>query len=223
MPNQALMSKKPLLFKSFFTVGLGLLIAIVTLVAFCLNPSTDLISKPLFVKDVKQPADVIIALSAGLIKDCKPHPNLVKRESYASQLRKEGLSQSGKVIITGQYSIPSVVTDDECHSMLSKQLDIPEDALIIDNVAFSTQDNVLNSKAIMKKHGWKTALIVTEKSHMMRTMLTFKKAGITVYPVSVPDYPIKGKTWHDMYRMEYVRRFLYEYGALMYYKWYGYI
>lgn len=217
------MKKQPSLYKLTFSVTLGLILATLALIALCLNPTTDLISKPLTVNNVQEPADVIIALSAGIIEDCDPHPNLVKRESFAGTLLHDGYSQSKKMIITGHYFSPDNITQETCHKKLAKQLNVPEESLIIDNQAFSTRENVLNSKKIMRQNDWKNALIVTEKSHMLRASLAFKKEGIETNPVILPDYPVKGKTWHDIYRMEYIRRFLYEYGALVMYKWYGYI
>ena len=133
------------------------------------------------------------------------------------------MTQSGKVIITGHYFNSDIISEDDCKNNLYIQLDIPQKALIIDNKAYSTRENVLNSQKIMQKNNWKNAVVVTEKSHMRRATWAFKKVGVSTNPMTLPDYPVKGKTWHDMYRLEYIRRFLYEYGALVMYKWYGYI
>jgi hypothetical protein len=58
--------------------------------------------------------------------------------------------------------------------------------------------------------------------HVSRSACTAKQGVVTV-PRQVPDYPPYHAAWLDANRISNLERFLYEYGALLKYKWYGYI
>ena len=87
-----------------------------------------------------------------------------------------------------------------------------------------TSENARNTAALMKANQWHSALLVTHRSHMRRAKAAFEKQGVTVYPHTVPDIPPYGPNeWLTPVRLFHLKRFLYEYGALLKYKWYGYI
>lgn len=193
------------------------------LAAGIFSPEFDWLGRPLDVADRYQKADVVVAVSAGTLKDCRAHPNLFLREIRAAELVREGYSRSGKLIISGIYADPAVVTDDRCHARMAELLEIPPQALLIDNRAATTYENARNVAALMRQRDYRDAVLVTSRSHMFRASKSFERQGVTVYPVQIPDIPPLTGGWFDGARFAHLKRFVYEYGALIKYKWYGYI
>jgi uncharacterized SAM-binding protein YcdF (DUF218 family) len=204
-------------------IFLGLLPGLILVILGVFSPTIDLLSRPLKVEDQRRTADVVVAVSAGLLKDCKGHPNLFLREGYGAMLVKNGYSRSGKLLISGVYTDPKQVSLSECRLRMARLIGIAPERLILDNQAQTTLENARNTRKIMAEHGWKNAVLVTSRSHMFRALGVFRKQGVTAHPVSIPELPPYGNTWFSANRMSHLKSFLYEYGALLKYKWYGYI
>ncbi len=202
---------------------LGSLIAFAVLFVATFSPNIDLLSKLIYVKSNPQQADVIVALSGSIVEDCNHHDGLLDREIHAGKLLNKGLSKSGKVIISGHYTNNKLVPVDVCRDVLARHMNIPSEALIFDNDAYTTHDNAVNIAKIMKQHNWQQAVMVTTFSHAKRAQLALKKEGVRSFPALIADKPERGDKWFDIYRTAYLHRFLYEYVALLSYKWYGYI
>lgn len=200
------------------------LAALAALILGILSPEIDLMARPLEVQDHLQEADVIVALSSGKLPDCQAHPNFFIREARAAQLLKDYYSTSGKLIVSGVYTRPphnNLLP--MCKAKMARMFGIAPQQLVIDNTAETTLENARHIQKIMKDNHWKTAVLVTSRSHMFRAYSVFKKLNMTVYPVEVPDYPPYGNDWISRNRLQHIKRFIYEYGALIKYRWYGYI
>lgn len=184
---------------------------------------------PLTVPEQRQPADVVIAISAGLLNDCNAHPNLFLREAYGASLVRMGYSRSQKLIISGIYSRPPT-SQTSCHLLMARRLNLDPAQLIMDNTARTTLDNARHCRDILRRHHWKNAVLVTSQSHMFRAAHTFQKQNIPVHPMAVMDWPpIQAEVSSEdqdtliQNKLSLLKRFLYEYGALLKYKWYGYL
>lgn len=210
---------KRFLIQAFMGIGLSLVI----FWALTTPPLLGVLAKTLHVNAVPQKGDVIVALSSGLMPDCKPPFELFNRETFAANLLRKGYSRSGKLIISGQYTDGLTVSVKTCRHILAQRLQIPDDSLIIDNQAFSTLDNATNTQKIMTQHGWQNVVVVTVDSHMKRALAVFLHLGMTAYPVPVADRGGTDSYGFDWKRVQLLHRFLYEYGALVFYKCYGYL
>ncbi|MFD1772522.1 YdcF family protein [Paenibacillus rhizophilus] len=85
-------------------------------------------------------------------------------------------------------------------------LGIPQDDILTENKALSTYDNATLTLAIMKKHGFTSAIVVSSDFHMRRVKLIFdhvyKKSGIELtYVGSVSGYDSK-RWWSNPYSRE---------------------
>jgi uncharacterized SAM-binding protein YcdF (DUF218 family) len=188
----------------------------------CLSPRINLLDRLIAVPDQYRKADVVVAFSSGKLEHCQASPQLFLRENYAAALLRQGYSRSGKLIISGTYT----KTSDEaeaCRVSLAALFGISPRQIILDNQANTTYDNARDVTALMRQHHWKTAVLVTSRSHMFRAWHALEKQGVTAFPRQVPDYPPMHGAWLDANRINNLGRFLYEYGALLKYKWYGYI
>lgn len=200
---------------------LGLALLILVMLA-CISPHLNLMERLLHIQDNPQKTDVIVVFSATKLSECKAHPHAFMREGFGAELWREGYSRSGKILISGMYSQPPY-PEGQCHRHLAQLLQVPTQALLLDNTSDTTYDNARHVRAIMHAHGWKTALLITSDSHMRRALLSLNKQGVKAYPSQIPDYPPFHDEWLGPNRVANLQRLLYEYGALLKYRWYGYI
>ncbi len=199
------------------------IIAVFSLLALaCLSPRINLLDRLIAVPDQRRPADVIVAFSASQLNRCEGHPNIFQREYYAALLLRQHFSLSGKLLISGVYTRQPGALE-ACRVKLANQFNIAPDQLLIDNSAETTLDNARNVRKIMSRNHWRTALLVTSRSHMFRADHALQKQGVSVYTAQIQDYPAYHNAWLDTERINNLQRLLYEYGALLKYKWYGYI
>lgn len=55
---------------------------------------------------------------------------------------------------------------------------IPEEKIVMEETAKSTLESAMACADIIKKHNWKTALIVTDKYHLLRSLMLFRQFGV---------------------------------------------
>ncbi len=130
-----------------------------------------------------QQSDVIIVLGAGLRRDGRAGDALWRRSLVAAQAYHEGLAPN--IVCTGGVSDTQTRSEaDACREILIGEA-VPPDAIILEDGSHSTEENALNTRAIMAARGWKTAVVVTDSFHMMRAGWIFSAYGIehTRYPV----------------------------------------
>ncbi|MFN8371983.1 MAG: YdcF family protein [Anaerolineae bacterium] len=144
--------------------------------------------------DRAQPADVIIVLGAGLRSDGSPDRALTRRSRLAASLWREGMAPI--IICTGGVSERVARPEAEgCRDVLIEEGIDPE-AILVEDRSRSTEENALNSHAIMQQHGWQTAVLVTDGFHMLRAAWIFTNEGITVYNSPVSSV---GVSWLPVY------------------------
>jgi len=108
-------------------------------------------------QDVRS-ADVIIVLGGGD----------GDREEYGSILYRRGLAPH--IISTGA----PLGTDVATVSLVRRG--VPRQAVLLANGTQNTHEDALRSRDLMKQHGWRTALLVTDPYHMRRSLWTFRTA-----------------------------------------------
>ena len=135
-------------------------------------------------------ADVIILLG------CKPYENgqltacIRARSSHAASLYARGLAAT--IIASGGPSLHGPAEAGVMAGLL-RGAGVPEKAIIQEDGSHNTIQNIANSRAIMQKYGWRTAIIVTEPYHITRAAIIARDAGMVVYPSPAVDSP----DWED--------------------------
>lgn len=140
--------------------------------------------------DNAQPADVIIVLGAGLNRNNTPSPAHRSRSYRAADLWAQGFAPT--IICTG--GLPGWATRSEadaCRELLVSR-GVPEDAIVLEARSRSTEENALYSREIMTANGWQTAVVVSDRYHLLRANWLFSNAGITAYmsPASVSAFTV---------------------------------
>lgn len=138
--------------------------------------------------DYAAPADVIILLG------CDPYgpqggPSLClsSRSRHAANLYYKGLA--GHIIATGGDTESGPTEASVMLQVLASQ-GVPEPAVVLEEQAQNTIQNMIYSKAIMERNGWDTAILVTEPYHIKRSTLIARDAGLNVYPSPAVDSPL---------------------------------
>ena len=146
-------------------------------------------------RDEQRPVDVIVVLGSGLRRDGHAGPSLTRRSLRAAELWHQGLAP--QIICTGGKTERAPRPEAEaCRDILLEQ-GVPSGAITLENRSFSTEENAINTRAIMEAQGWQTALLVSDAYHMLRAQIIFRSQGIEAYisPVPVSEIPFSFYLW----------------------------
>lgn len=89
---------------------------------------------------------------------------------------------------------------------------VPTDACIVEDESLSTFENLRNLKALMERHGWKKAALVSSPVHMRRSVMTAKKLGVDF--IAAPAMDATMQKTGPLARVHLMREVLWEYAAL---------
>lgn len=141
--------------------------------------------------DYAQPANVIIVLGAGLRADNTPGPALTRRSAHAAELWSAGYAP---VIICsgGKPGTRTRSEADACAELLRAD-GVPEAAILLEDTSRSTEENALETRAIMDSHGWHSAIVVSDGFHLFRARHLFQNVGLEIVtsPASTDPTPIE--------------------------------
>jgi uncharacterized SAM-binding protein YcdF (DUF218 family) len=139
---------------------------------------------------LQRPADAqaIVALSGGIHPpdDVKPRARLgsstLKRCIRAAELYHEG--PPCKVILTGGKVDPDRLGPTLAVAMREFLLDlgIPENDILIEQQSRSTYENALMTAPLLKENNLNSILLVTDATHLRRSVRCFEALGIKVVP-----------------------------------------
>jgi uncharacterized SAM-binding protein YcdF (DUF218 family) len=161
------------LFRSVFLLLLGTLIALLAMFgALC-----GLIDRQ-GSRDESQPAAAIVILGAWVQADGRPSEDLFERTSHAVELYRQGLAP--RIICTGGFSGDRLSAASVARSV-AVAYGVPAQAILLADGSLNTQGDAERAAAVLKSHGWQSALIVSHPLHLYRARLLFEQQGITAY------------------------------------------
>ncbi|MCH5209482.1 MAG: YdcF family protein [Oscillospiraceae bacterium] len=126
-------------------------------------------------KDQKCKSDIAIILGAATYNG-EVSPVYQERINHGIALYKEGYVE--KLIVTGGVGNGSNESDADIAKQYALSQGIPDTDILTETTSTITQENLENSKEIMDKNGYKTAIIVSDPLHMKRAILLAKDVGI---------------------------------------------
>ena len=136
--------------------------------------------------DRAEPADVIVVLGAGIQRNGRPGPALIRRTEQAAKLWEKGMAQH--IICSGGYPINIPRSEADACAELLRDAGVPADAIVQEDRSRSTEENALYTREVMDANGWKTAVIVSDGYHLLRATWIFNTYGIphTTSPAASP-------------------------------------
>jgi uncharacterized SAM-binding protein YcdF (DUF218 family) len=128
--------------------------------------------------DQAQPAEAIVVLGAQVLPNGQAGPDLEARTAHAVGLYQAGLAP--RIICTGgvkgeRASAAAVA------GHLASSLGVPQEAIFLADGSWKTQEDAMQTAAVMAQHGWQTAILVSHPLHVYRAKLFFEREGIVVY------------------------------------------
>lgn len=128
--------------------------------------------------DETRQADVAIVLGAAAYGD-KPSPVFEQRIAHGIELYKKGTVK--RLILTGGYGEGAEYSESEVARLYALSQGVPERALLLEKKSRTTLDNLRFARDIMKEHGFKNALLVSDPLHMERAAWMMQDLGVTAW------------------------------------------
>jgi uncharacterized SAM-binding protein YcdF (DUF218 family) len=139
--------------------------------------------------------DVGIVLGAALWQD-EPSPGLKERLDAAAALYKQG--KVPRLIVSGGFDRNgSKLTEAQGMQRYLVRQGIPKEHILLENEATNTYENLLFSKRIMDKQGWKQAVIITHRYHGARAMDMAAYIGLKGAVLWGIDSKVLFTPWHE--------------------------
>jgi len=130
---------------------------------------------------------VIIALGFGHNVEAKPTLKMVQRVGTAVQAYKQ--KRAKYIMFCGGYTSGHIAEAEEM-KVMALAMGVPERAILVENGSLSTQQNARNAKTIVDRKRFRSALLVTHKSHLARAFNAFRKIKRLrrIYKMAADDY-----------------------------------
>jgi uncharacterized SAM-binding protein YcdF (DUF218 family) len=98
---------------------------------------------------------------------------------------------------------------------------VPAEAIVLEERASNTYENVAFTNRILAEQNWKTIALVSSPYHMRRALLTWKKVAPDVQVIATPPETSLFYAHGRGITLEQIRGLLQEYAAIAYYWWRG--
>lgn len=134
-------------------------------------------------RDQAAPADAIIVLGAAAY-DARPSPVFAERIRHGIDLYRRGLARH--LIFTGGFGKGARFSESQVAQRYALKHGVPKQAILIETRSRTTQQNLQQAAALMKAHGFKRAIIVSDPLHMARALRLAREAGIDALGSSTP-------------------------------------
>lgn len=170
-----------------FLTGLVAGVLLVFFGGWTINKTTfaDWLIAPLLLDDSNANADAIVVLGAGVIGDCVPNLNSLRRAIHGTRLFRAG--RAPVMVITGGSASAGCPVADAIMNFAG-ELGVPDGKIFLEQEARSTRQNAEFTTTMLRAQGASRVLLVTDRLHMRRAKGAFEHQGFVVEPVSVPIY-----------------------------------
>ena len=146
-------------------LGAVMFVALVGTVCYCAEMEREVSS-----------SDCIIVLGARVRPDGTLSDSLRYRCEAALAAWREGLAPV--LIVCGAQGkdepMPEAVA---MRDWLAAQ-GVPQEAIVLEDASFNTEQNLKNARALMDERGWTSAIVVTSDYHLQRALWLARDAGI---------------------------------------------
>jgi uncharacterized SAM-binding protein YcdF (DUF218 family)/glycosyltransferase involved in cell wall biosynthesis len=196
------------------TYALQIAIAIVALYAVVFHTNAMWwAASPLRIEAPLAQADAIVVFGGGVGESGKAGGGTEERVQHASEAYRSGFARH-LIFSTGYlYSFPEA----ESMRSLAMQQGVPADAIVLEQRATDTHQNVVFTRDLMRARGWRSALLVSSPYHMRRALLAWRREAPEIRVIPTP--PPKSQFYDHSRGMsvEQLRGIAHEYLAIAVY------
>jgi uncharacterized SAM-binding protein YcdF (DUF218 family) len=177
------------------------------------TPVTWLVAEPLRRSQPPVQADAIVVFAGGVGESGKAGGGAQERVKQAVDLYHAGYA-SHVVFSTGY-----VFSFREAEVMRAVAVDngVPASAIILEEEATNTFENVERTRRILDEHGWRRVLLVSSPYHMRRALLTWNKVAPHVEVIPTPPAESQFYSHVTGASLEQIQAIVHEYGAIVMY------
>jgi uncharacterized SAM-binding protein YcdF (DUF218 family) len=193
------------------------------------TPLVWFLAKPLRVTQPPERSDCILVFAGGTGESGKAGQGYEERVQFAVELYKKAVAKN--IVFSSGYSY--VFKEPAVMKALAVSLGVPEQAILLEEKAVNTYENIKFSRALIKKKGWHTVVIVSSPYHLRRVKLVAEKiaADLRINYAPIPHslffaHPLRDEQGRLILRRikpYQAKAILHEYAAIIYYWIKGYI
>lgn len=132
---------------------------------------------------VPAPADTLIVLGARLFGD-QPSTMLRLRLDKTIELYQMGYAPN--IIVTGAQGPDEAVSEASAMRSYLISRGLPPECIFLEDHSYSTRQNLTNAKAILLQQGWNSSIIVTNQSHVFRSLLLARQLELQATGAAAP-------------------------------------
>jgi uncharacterized SAM-binding protein YcdF (DUF218 family) len=176
-------------------------------------------AEPLRITAPPQQADAIVVFGGGVGESGQAGGSYQERVKQAVDLYRAGFAPS--VVFSSGFVY--AFREAEVMRALAVAQGVPASAIVLETQASSTRENVMFSRDIADRRGWRRVLLVSSPYHMRRALLTWRALapGIAAVPTPPPDSQFYRRT--SGASLEQIRGIGWEYSAIAYYRARGWL
>jgi uncharacterized SAM-binding protein YcdF (DUF218 family) len=143
-------------------------------------------------------AEAIVVLGGGVSSEGIPLRASAERAQKGAQLWKAGYAPL--VLVSGGYTVTGARAEAESMAIVLAGLGVPQKAVILESASLNTFDNAVESRKLLAKRNLRQILLVTSRTHLLRSTLIFQKQGMKVTPIPAEQQPFEmdwnlGPSW----------------------------
>jgi uncharacterized SAM-binding protein YcdF (DUF218 family) len=181
------------------------------------SPLVWWLAEPLRIVQAPQPADAVVVFAGGVGESGRAGGGVQERISKAVSLYQQGVAP--RLIISSGYVF--ALREAESMKAIAISQGVPADAIVLEERATDTYENVAFTKLILDAHHLRRIALVSSPYHMRRAVLTWRKVAPDVQVIATPPESSQFYAHQRGASVEQIRGLLQEYAAIVYYWWLG--
>lgn len=126
-------------------------------------------------RDAAAPADAIVVLGAAQY-DGRPSPVLRARLDHAIELYRRGMAPT--MIMTGGVGVGDTVSEAVVARRYAIRSGVPPQAILLEGGGLSSVESMRTVSELMRSHGLRSAVLVSDPFHALRVRLLASRLGI---------------------------------------------
>jgi uncharacterized SAM-binding protein YcdF (DUF218 family) len=139
-------------------------------------------------RDERRDADAIVVMGAAQY-DGRPSPLFAARLDHAIELFHQGVAP--RLIVTGGKREGDRTTEAATARAYAVRHDVPEDAILVEDTSRTTLQSIRGVEALMRDSGLRTAVFVSDPTHMLRVLRMAADVGIDAYGSPTRTSPLE--------------------------------
>jgi uncharacterized SAM-binding protein YcdF (DUF218 family) len=132
-------------------------------------------------------ADAIVVLGAAQYNG-RPSPVFKARLDHALALYRQGLAP--RLVFTGGVGVGDTVSEAEVARRYALAQGVPDSVILTERVGRTSAESIAGAAELLRERNLRTALIVSDSYHMLRTELLARRSGIQPLRAPAPEAPI---------------------------------